>query len=297
MGRSTESWIVGANGVYLGSPGAEWRRVGFFDFNTNSVARTAFGLRAGVNCGVFDVDTDTGRWTQLHDETVTEVMALAEYPESPGVVVGTSHGMAVATSVDEVFRWSFLSDTLMVNNRFTNAIERIEENDYLVGTEGGLLVASEVHPADGGWESGSVSAVRWEHTSLPDAPVRSLLTVGNRLYAGTDTRGIWSSHDGVSWRPAGRGAFDRTVISLAYDGESIIAGTDRGLLVGDGDGAWTGLGPAALIAAVAADPASPGRWLAGAKPGGLWWTETAGRRFEQIGNFQTVGTLVAPISA
>lgn len=313
MQGTEKQWVVGSAGVSVGSPGGEWSRLGSFDYNTNAVMRSAAGLIAGVNCGVWRVDTESGSWTQLHDETVTEVLAIAPHPSAAGVVVGTPYGIASAGPIgpDGSFRWRFHSDTLLVNQRFTTALLRLPDDaggtgdgaaaagqkgtaDYLVGTEGGLLVARGVPSPTAGWETPRkrTDEVRWEITSVPSVPVRAVIRAGDTFFAGTDGRGVWSSTDGVRWAPAGRGAESATVLSLATDGERILCGTDRGVLVGDGDGAWSRRGPGVLVTAIAS--ARPGTWLVGAKPTGLWWTETAGRRFEQLPGFSAVGVLLAP---
>ena len=178
-------------------------------------------------------------------------------------------------------RWNFWSDDLLINERFSNAVLVIDNERWLVGTEGGILVAE-----DGG--------KNWTHTSLSGTPVRGLCRALGSFWAGTDERGIWRSEDGVNWRQAGRGLDQGTVFSLTESGGRIVAGSLEGIVVGDGEGNWQRLGPRMLMAAVAADPADDSVWLAGGDPGGLWITRDAGETWQQMGVPATIEAILAP---
>lgn len=283
-----DSWLVGANGVYRGSPVDGWTRIGEFDFHANVLLPSSDGrdIFAGVNCGLFRISVETGSWRQLHDETVTEVLALADAAgasasQSP-VLIGCPYGVAHG-SVDELdaMRWEFLNDGLRVNERFTNVLVGVKDTSrYLVGTEAGIIVI----------ETGG--ALRVERTSLTGFPVRAIIASGDGYFAGTDGHGIWRSGDGLAWEPAGYGIDEVTVLSLAAESDRIIAGTEGGVLVGSGSDSWRRVGPSVLVAAVAVDPANRGRWLIGCKPSGLWWSDDNGEIWRQSGAFTAVGAIV-----
>lgn len=288
---SRPHWLVGANGVYRGYPMGEWQRIGSFDFHTNSIMTHNEFVIAGVNCGVWEISPGTGVWRQLHDETVTEVLTVvaneqggrAKASAYADILIGCPYGIAASTSTElGARRWTFYSDDLRVNERFTNAILPILAGDtYLVGTESGVLVFD--------WKS-----KRFTRTSLTGSPVRALLEVEGRFYAGTDGSGAWMSLDGDTWHPAGIGIDDRDILSLAFDGENFVAGTDRGFLLGLPSKHWKELGPSVLVSAIAIDPEGSGRWLAGCQPTGLWWTEDGGATFSQTGTFNTVRAVLGP---
>ena len=274
-------WIVGSTGVYSGSPGEEWRRIGAFDFSINVVLRLEATLVAGANCGLWLIDPIEGGWTQLHDETLTEVLAIAKYSGHPGVITGSPYGVATGRVSDyDAVRWTFHSDELRVNERFTNCIVPLHEGSgHLVGTEAGVIV---------------LSSDRWQRTSLAGFPVRTIIEIDGKYYAGSDGRGLFQSSDGLSWRVAGKGRIDGAVLSLAFDGERIVAGTERGVISGDTTGSWYRSGPSVLVAAVGAD--DHGRWLIGCHPSGLWWTDDSGKSYIQLGEFNTVSSILAPLA-
>ena len=102
--------------------------------------------------------------------------------------------------------------------------------------------------------------------------------------------------------------FDEAIIGLhyqrfdhpscvVYSADRILAGTLRGVCVGDGSSAWQRLGPRLLVSAIAAHPSAEGPWLAGATPGGLWRSDDGGRRWGQIDGFDTVRVILPPEAA
>jgi hypothetical protein len=114
-------------------------------------------------------------------------------------------------------------------------------------------------------------------------------------WAGTDERGIWRSQDGLVWRRAGRGLDEGTVFRLRESRGRILAGTLEGVVVGDGEGRWCGMGPRAMITGLGVHPDEPSFWVAGAVPGGLWVTEDGGRRWQYRPALpSTVEAIIAP---
>ena len=276
-------WLVGTKGGLLkGNLDGNWEKVGDYNFRMTSIVRSAERVVVGVGSGLWEVDMSGGMWKQLHDETLTEVLAVDAIPGDPGIVAASAYGIATGER-DEMgaVRWNFWSDDLLINERFSNAVLVIDNERWLVGTEGGILVAE-----DGG--------KNWTHTSLSGTPVRGLCRALGSFWVGTDERGIWRSEDGVNWRQAGRGLDQGTVFSLTESGGRIVAGSLEGIVVGDGEGNWQRLGPRMLMAAVAADPADDSVWLAGGDPGGLWITRDAGETWQQMGVPATIEAILAP---
>lgn len=241
-------------------------------------------VAAGIGSGLWEWRAGGDRWIQLHDETLTEVLAIARVTGDPGVVAGTPYGVAVALrDGNGAARWMACSDSLRVNERFTNAIlvDPRDNDRWLVGAEAGVLIATE-------------SGARWARTSLTGTPVRALIHTMDAFWAGTDDRGVWRSADGLRWDPAGRGMENTTVYALSGNAGRLLAGTRHGVAVGDGYGAWTRLGPRMLTTAVAAHPDESSLWLAGASPGGLWRTEDNGVTWRQVGAMRHVLSILPP---
>lgn len=280
------AWLAGSGaGLFRSEDGALWERVGAYEFRVTSILRDGGRLRLGVGSGAWEVREDPDPWVQLHDETLTEVLDLARIGGEPGLVAATAYGVATGARDDlGAVRWSFHSDALAVNERFSNAVAVDPEDPrrWVVGTEAGVLAAEE-------------GGRRWACTNLMGVPVRTVCRALGAWWAGTDGRGIWTGPDGLSWRKAGAGLDDGTAFALAEIGGRLIAGTLQGVVVGDGRGRWYPVGPRALIAAVAAHPDQPGFWAAGAVPGGLWTTQDAGKSWHQTpGLPSTIEAVLAP---
>ena len=94
----------------------------------------------------------------------------------------------------------------------------------------------------------------------------------------------------LTWMRAGSGLDEATVYSLAWTGDRLLAGLEGGLAVGEGSGHWVRSGPPVRARAVGAGLQA---WMAGASPGGLWFTEDGGRAWRRTGSFVSVRTIVA----
>ena len=309
-------WLIGSKGVYHGTIEGPWTRIGAQEYGISSLIREPDRLLAGASWGSglwewsfgangmsgtngtdrsdqaaqtipptqSDQADQADRWKQLHDETLTEVMAIAPIEGPPGVVAGSPYGIATGRYDDlGAVRWTHHSDALRVNERFTNAIlvHPDDPSSWLIGTEDGVLIAD-----DGG--------AAWQRTTLSGTAARALAFIRGAFWAGTDDRGIWRSEDGVRWDSAGHTPDGGAVFSLTETGESLLAATEHGVAVGDGSGHWVRTGPRHLCAAVRSHPGSASTWLAGATPGGLWYTEDGGHAWQQIPGFVNVRAIIAP---
>ncbi len=285
-------------GLFHGNPESAWARLGHNQATARALIRQQGRVLMSADHGLWSWDRAATSWTQLHDETLTEIHAIAASPGDPGVLAGCPYGVATArwTPLDGglgdgmgdesgVARWRFFSDTLTPDERYTNAL-LVDPNDHsrwLAGTEAGILIYT-----------GTGTQVA--RSDLFDTPVRCLYRWQDRFWAGTDDRGILSSADGIHWIVAG-GDIEGPVYAMSCAGRGLAAATGHGLVAGDGEGLWQRLGPRLLFAAVAVDPTDPDTWLAGASPGGLWHTADAGHTWRQISPFKDVRTVLAPENA
>ena len=285
MNSWKQSWLVGSGrGLFRSDDGVAWAPVGAYPFRITSILRDGDRLFVSEGFGAWEVQ-GPDQWAQLHDETLTEVLDIAPIPGDPGVVTASAYGVAVGARDDlGAVRWSFRSDALTVNERFSNAVavDPEDRSRWLVGTEAGLLVAEQ-------------NGARWSYSNLMGGPVRAIRRALGAWWAGTDGRGIWRSPDGLSWRKAGDDLDGGTVFALAETGGRLLAGTLNGVVIGDGRGHWRNVGPRAMIAAVTAHPDRTGFWVAGAAPGGLWITENGGKVWRQVHELSSViEAVVAP---
>ncbi|MYA76333.1 MAG: hypothetical protein F4014_12095 [Gemmatimonadetes bacterium] len=296
-----DHWLIGSKGVYHGTIGGSWTRIGAQEYGISSLIREPGRLVAGASwgSGLWEWPNDAGqadqseqsgrpdltdRWKQLHDETLTEIMAIAPIEGSPGVVAGSPYGIATGRYDDlGAVRWTHHSDALRVNERFTNAIlvHPDEPKTWLIGTEGGVLIADD-------------SGAAWRRTSISSTAVRALACIHEQFWAGTDDRGIWRSEDGERWDSVGHTADGGAVFELMRAGDDIVAATEHGVAIGDGSGHWVRTGPRHLCAAVRCHPGSTSTWLAGATPSGLWYTEDGGHAWHQIPGFVNVRAIIEP---
>jgi ligand-binding sensor domain-containing protein len=279
-----ETWLVGARGVHQSVDGIRWETLGDYAYPINTLARRYDRIAAGSDWGMWEILPDRSKWIQLHDETLTEVLAVAPGSGDPGMVAGSAYGIAFGKrgSLGET-RWASRSQGLSVNETFTNALfeDPGATGRWIVGTEAGVLVYREAEDC-------------WERSDLSDTPCRALCHAGDFFWAGTDDRGVLRSRDGTTWESVGNRLADVAVFSLASSGDAIIAGTLEGVYVDDGSGEWHRRGPRMLVSSVAVHPEDGDWWLAGATPGGLWMTKNAGDTWFQTGDFKIVRSILPP---
>ena len=198
-----DHWLIGSKGVYHGTIGGSWTRIGAQEYGISSLIREPDRLVAGASWGSGLWEWSNGadrpdhadqtdhaaeavradqpnpgsrpdRWKQLHDETLTEIMAIASIDGSPGVVAGSPYGIATGRYDDAgAVRWTHHSDALRVNERFINAIlvHPGDSSSWLIGTEGGVLIADD-------------SGASWRRTSISGTAVRALAYIQDRFLGG-----------------------------------------------------------------------------------------------------------------
>ena len=217
-----------------------------------------------------------GRWVQLHDETLTEVLDVTCNEVGAPVAAGT-YGVSVATA-DELGlpRWRSVTESFSPDQRYTNVLRLASPDLWLAGTEAGVLVST-----DGGEQ--------WQVTGLSGSPVRCIERLDECWWAGTDDRGLWSSHDGHAWTPVASPSM--AVFSVAAARNALLLGAYDGIYRRDAAGTWERSGPRALIRCLVVDGDT---WTAGADPGGLWFSRDAGASWRRTGPFQRVAVICGP---
>jgi len=277
-------WLVGANGLHLSHDSIQWSAAGGGGHLVTDLICQPHRVLCATMAGLWQIDRDSPKWRQLHDETLTEVLAIAPDEGEPGVVAASPYGLAFGQPGEHgATRWQSRAEGLSLNERFSNTVLAHPEipGSWIVGNEDGVMIYA-------------ASQDRWDRTDLAGLPCRALLFAHNCLWAGTDGGGVWRSADGNTWRRAGTGLDTDSVFTLVATGERILAGTLQGICVGNGTSTWQRSGPGLLVSAVAAHSDEGGPWLAGATPGGLWRSDDGGRHWHQMGDFDTVRVILAP---
>ena len=283
-----EDWLIGALGVWMGTPDGGWRRVGPYTYVTNDVVvdsptdtlrtdHATADILVATGHGLWLANGDpTKRWIQLHDETLTEV-AVVRPTADAGVIVAGCYGVARATPDDlGISRWQSNTEDHVPDERFTNDLLTQATGPWLAATEAGVLVSD-----DGG--------LQWSLTDLRDTAVRVLHRVEDGWLAGSDTRGLWHSVDGAHWRAVD--APTPGVFSIATEGDKLLLGGYDGIHIRDANSQWRHSGPRAMIGSMAT---GDGVWLAGADPGGLWVSTDEGGSWRHTGDFNSVRAIRAP---
>lgn len=279
MREDDEDWLIAANGIYHGRPGGTWTLLGFYRYTVNQILRADGRLIAATGNGLWDVPEDRSeRWVQLHDETLTEVMTIAQ--TDVGIAAGSPYGVAIGAEDEEDYpRWRSLTEDLRVNARFTNTIlvDPKDRTRWIVGTEGGVIV-------------GEDNGATWVESDLCDSPVRSIVRAGDDYWAASDVHGLMRSSDGHAWESVA--GVDGPAFCVTGSAERLVVGTRTGVAVRSADGSVEQRGPNVLVRCITIDPEDADVWVAGADPGGVWTTRDAGRTWTNTGGFTRVRNIL-----
>lgn len=262
-------WLLGTGrGIYQSNDGWGWTRLSEYDYRITAMVPDGDQIVAACGSGLWQIVPDNPVWIQLHDETLTEVMDVAQLPDKR-LVAASAYGVATGHVTDDgVMRWRWHSDHLSVNARFTNAICVVSETNWLIGTEAGVLVTED-------------AGKTWDWTGLTGIGIRSLRHYATGWWAATD-QGVWVSDDGLIWQHAGKGLEDRAVFEVATNGDEIVLGTEDGVWCGSEEGEWKKAGLHGQVHTIGVHPTTAGLWVAGCVPGGVWVTDTAGQRWSHM---------------
>ena len=156
--------------------------------------------------------------------------------------------------------------------------------DKLYSSNWGMLGAARriLRSRDGG--------VGWERTDLMGSPVRCIERIGDAWWAGTDDRGLWRSDDGHTWKRVD--CPTAAVFSIAAADNWLLVGGYDGIYRRDVDDVWKRSGPRALFCCLVVDADI---WVAGADPGGLWYSQDEGRSWHRTGPFLRVCVVCGPM--
>ena len=275
--------VIQGPGLYGGAPNGAWTRIGHNQATAFRLLRDKRRVVLSANHGLYAWERGEERWLQLHDETLTEILAVASTSGEPGLIAGCPYGVATAArDALGAARWTFHSDALGPDERYTNAllVDPNDESRWLAGSEAGVLVYSD-------------SGAHADRSDLWDVPVRALYYTCDRFWAGAERGGLFSSDDGLHWERMG-GKIEGAVYDINETDNRLVAATGHGIVAGNAEGPWQRLGPRMLFATLAVDGDNPQRWLAGASPGGLWHTEDGGQTWNQLDGFKHVRAVLPP---
>lgn len=172
-----------------------------------------------------------------------------------GVVAATAAGLFLSTDTGD--HWRLVAPT--------PAVALASGSRLYAAAPAGLLASD-----DGGRHWAPDSA-------FPRTRVRSLLSAGDRLYAGTDGGSVYASnHPCAAWAPLDGGLPPRAqVFALAAAGPSLLAGLyANGLYIWSPlSPRWTAVPPVKPLELAVSGPT----WIAGHNPGGIFWSADNGR--------------------
>jgi ligand-binding sensor domain-containing protein len=215
--------VATANGLVLFDRTAKPRQIlgrrdGLLSDHVTDIAFTALGLAVATPAGLSFV-RDTGIDSLYAFEGLVNNHVYSLAGEGDTLLAGTLGGLSVLQH-DAVARNLTVSNSGLRHNWIT-AIAHVG-NGYIIGTYGGGLermdASSKVQPMDGAPRDLILN---------PNA----LLSVGERIYAGSLDRGLWVYSPGAArWSQITAGLPSLNVTALAERNGELYVGTENGLV-------------------------------------------------------------------
>jgi photosystem II stability/assembly factor-like uncharacterized protein len=217
---------TGNGGVFRsGNNGISWQTVnsGLTTTIINSLLINGSNLFAGTNAGVFLSTNNGDSWVAVNTGlTQTNIVSLTMI--GTNLFAGTSRGVFISTNNGT----SWLSLTQGVGTSYISTLAA-NGNAIFAGTVGNGLFLS----TDNGnhWDS--------SNTGLSATYIRSLFVSGNKIYLAADCGVYVSTNNGMNWQII-INRCDIRYYSLAVKDNSLFVGTDSGVYRTNDDGSdWT----------------------------------------------------------
>lgn len=217
---------TGNGGVFRSvNNGISWQSVnsGLTTTIINSLLINGSNLFAGTNAGIFLSTNNGDSWVAVNTGlTQTNIVSLTMI--GTNLFAGTSRGVFLSTNNGT----SWLSLTQGLGTSYISTLAA-SSNTIFAGTVGNGLFLS----TDNGnhWNS--------SNTGLSATDIRSLFVSGNKIYLAADCGVYVSTNNGMNWQTINNRC-DIRYYSLAVKDNSLFVGTDSGVYSTNDDGSdWT----------------------------------------------------------
>lgn len=214
---------VWGTGVYKSRDGGErWEVLneGLSSPFVNSLVIDANGdLYAGTEGGVFKSQWAGPRWVQVGlIESIVTTMVI----DDKGVIYAGTWRDTAFKSKDSGRNWEGLGKGI---SPYIKSFSMGKDGTIYAGTEDGVY---SLRRGEG----------EWRHIGLSGVLIRSVASIGGKLYAGTHGQGLYITKGDV-WEKRDMGITNYEVLSMAFDNDgNLYAGTSWGLFKRDKEGRW-----------------------------------------------------------
>jgi len=182
-------------------------------------------LYLGTLAGIYKLESDSTNWIKtinvLQDKNVLDLFYI-----STGVMLASSNGIYRSDNYGE--SWSIVKAMSQVSS-FT----RDEADHIFASTDGEILTSNDF-------------GLNWFeiYNGIISTDVRTMITDGNNVYAGTYGNGIYKgTNEGASWTKVNDGLTSFYVNDFIIDNNIVYTATNRGIFISSNAGTnWTETG-------------------------------------------------------
>lgn len=217
--------------------GTNWEDVSVNGLSVRTLANYDDNIFAGTDSGVYKSTNNGIDWNETSlKEDVTSLRVDGNNIYALTIrrrTLPLSNISSIYYSSDKGIDWKFLLEVDNVIMRFEVSNGMLLVQDWNEDIKGGVLVSKN-------------NGMNWSTTNLNFDLIYSFAKTEKRVYAGTQSHGIYySTNNGINWitTKLDSNVKHRTVNSIAISENTIVAGTSRGVLLSlNNSESWTEIG-------------------------------------------------------
>lgn len=219
-------------GAFVSSDnGATWTRAsaGLTDQYVRALVTTSSKVFAGTGSGVFMSDNNGTSWNKVSNGLLT--LDTRSLVVQDSFIYAGTYGGGIFKSGLNNNNWNAVNNG--VSSNYVYSMAYADSTLYAASGNKGVFISTT--------QGASWTVSNAADNGLENDMTRCVMAFGNKVFAGT-TKGLsFSTNKGTTWTSINSGIMNKDVLSLAYNGTSIFAGTnDGGIFVSTNTGAsWS----------------------------------------------------------
>ncbi len=212
------------NGVFISSnSGTSWTSA-LPSVSTASLLVNGSSVFVGTNSGVYHSSNGGSSWSLVNTGLPSNAYVTSLAISGSAVFAGV-YGNGIYISTNNGTSWAAVNTGLSITSGTSVQALAVSNGTIFTGFNGAGIFTSANNGTS--WAA--------SNSGLSGLYIYCFATMGNTLFAGTNSGVYLSSNNGASWSPANTG-YDRTIQALAASSNTLVAGLTSGIIISGNSG-------------------------------------------------------------